>query len=232
MSRRPRRSAPDRPDLPGPDHLDAAPATLEPRARWDGVRADSELVVPGECADVELRECLLTGVDLSGRRLTGWRGRDVRFERCDLSGAVLDGAVLERVEFTGCRMTGVVLSDSDLRHVLLADCRADLANLRMARADTVVVAGTSLREAELYAARLERTALLDCDLSGADVRDARLSEVDLHGSRLDGVRGALALAGASVGPDQVVALAEALLAAAGVTVTDAPRLSAPDGART
>lgn len=217
-----RKQLPDPPSLPA--HLDEAPARLCSGDLLDGVRVDGGFDVPGQVDGAELRESVCVDVDFSGRRLVGFSCRDVRFERCDLSGAMLDSASLTRVEFIGCRMTGVVLSGATLQDVRIHESRADLANLRMARASFLLIENTSLREAEFYRASVERGALLGCELARADFRDASLTDVDLHGSDLEGISGADSLRGASIGPDQLYPLASVLLAAAGITVTDHARM--------
>jgi uncharacterized protein YjbI with pentapeptide repeats len=215
-----RRSVPDRPEQP--PRFDPAPAELEPGAVWDGVEAGAGLTAAEVVADVDLRESRLEGVDLSGRSFPGLHVRDTVFVRCDLSGAVLDRAVLERVVFTGCRLTGLVLAGANLRDVVLDDCRADLLDLRMASARFLRAEDTGLRGADLHEFAGTDVALLGCDLTGADLDRASLAGAHLHGSVLDGVRGALSLRGARIGADQQVALGAALLDALGVQVTEAP----------
>lgn len=188
-------------------------------ARWDGVQAGSDVQVDDGVPDVEVLESVWIGADLAGRRLTGFRCRDTRFERCDLSGVVLDGATLTRVSFMGCRMTGAVLSGAELRDVRISESSADLMNLRMVEATYLLVEDSSLRQAEFYRATVAHSGLLGCDFTGADFTDCTLTAVDLRGSVLDDLRGALSLGGATISPDQVVALAPSLLAAMGVAVT-------------
>lgn len=209
---------PDSPDLPG--LLDEPPGALSNGDLWECVRADDSTDLPASLADVHLIECVLTGVDLTGRRITGLHCRDVVFASCDLSGALLDGADLRRVSLTGCRLTGVMLSAGTLADVVIADCVASLANFRAAHGSYLWIERTDLREADFSTAELAHSALLDCDLTQASFRDVRADGLALHGSTLDGVRGAASLTGARIGPDQVLPLGAALLAAMGVQMGD------------
>ncbi len=222
MARRPAPSAPHRPGIPW-SLLADAPAGLVAEDRWVAVRAGPDTRVAREATDVELRESVLSGVDLAGRDLRRLHARDVRFERCDLSGTVLDSAALHAVEFVGCRMTGVMLGNATLRDVRLVECRADLANWRMSSATRLLARSTSLREADFYDVRLSMAAFYDCDLRSAAFRDCRFADVDLHGSRLDDLREVRDLAGVSLAGDQVLPVALALLAAQHIAVTDRPR---------
>lgn len=61
------------------------------------------------------------------------------------------------------------------------------------------------------------------DLAGADFSNARCSAVDLRGARLDGLRGMVSLAGATIGVDQVLGLAPALAQALGLHVSSDER---------
>lgn len=216
------KSEPDPPDL-AVELLESPPGPLSGGSRWVAVRADADVGVDAGAVGAEVRESVLTGVDLSGRDLSRLLARDTVFERCDLSGARLDGAALERVSFVGCRLTGAMLTDASLRDVRLTDCQGDLLNLRMSSAQYLLVTGTSLREADFYDMSMRRCALLGCELTGASFRGCRLEDVDLHGSRVAGLADVGGIAGASVAPDQVIALAAALLQAAGVSVSEAPR---------
>lgn len=210
-----------RPDPPeAPPSWAPAPAVLDSGATWDGVLAGPEVEVPEHVADVTLQECRWEGADLSGRNLTGLRCRDTAFVHCDLSGAVLDDAGLTRVSFTDCRLTGIVLAGASLTDVHVVDCRADLADLRMARAAHLLVEGTGLQGADLYRFAAADCAFLGCDLTGASVVDAELAGTALHGSALDGVRGAFALRGTRISADQQIPLGVALLAALDIQVTE------------
>jgi uncharacterized protein YjbI with pentapeptide repeats len=210
---------PDPPDAPG--RWDPAPAAVEGGALWDGVEAGPATHVPEHVAGLDVRESRWVDADLSGRRFTDLRCRDLQFEHCDLSGAVLDGAVLDRVAFTNCRLTGTVLSGAALTDVRISDCRADLVSLRMARAKFLLVENTVLRGADFYELTGTGCAMVGCDLTGASFGGARLTELRLHGSGLDDISGALSLRGARISAEQLLTLGAAVLAALDIQVTNA-----------
>lgn len=211
---------PDPPEVPA--EWEPAPATAESGETWDGIDAGADVEVPGHLADFTMQESRWVDADLSGRRLTGFRGRDVQFVHCDLSGAVLDDAVLTRVRFEDCRMTGVVFGGAELTDVHIIDSRADLSNFRMAKAKFLRIENTSLHAADFYEFAADGCGLIGCDLAEASFEDARLSETDLHRSTLDDVRGALSLRGARISSDQLVPLGAALLAALDIQITEQP----------
>ncbi|OZM80817.1 pentapeptide repeat-containing protein [Pseudonocardia sp. MH-G8] len=211
----------NRPDPPlEPEGYDPAPATVTQGAVWDCVAADDQTAVESHVTDWKIQESRLTGVDLAGRDLRGFRCRDTRFVRCDLSGAVLEGAELERVVFEECRLRGTVLDRAHLVDVHLAECSADLINLRTARAYRLLVEDSRMRAADLTNLTLAQGAVLRCDLSEAILYEAKLGRARLHGSDLSDIRNALALTGCVIGPEQQDAVGELLLAALDITITD------------
>ncbi|TQM16378.1 pentapeptide repeat-containing protein [Pseudonocardia kunmingensis] len=211
---------PEPPDLP--EALEPAPGVVGGGAVWDCVEAGADVRVPEHVAGLRVQESRWVGGSLAGVRFTGLECRDTEFVQCDLSGAVLDSAVLSRVVFTDCRLTGTVLDGAQLTDVRISDSAADLLSLRMARARFVLVENSGLHAADLYEFDGEHCAFLGCDLGEASVEAARLRETDLHGCTVDGLRGALALRGARISPDQIVPLAAALLDELGVQVTEQP----------
>ena len=155
------------------------------------------------------------GADLSRARLT-----DVRMVGCDLQGAILDEARLRRVELVDCRMSGAVLSRARLEDVRLVGCQLDEANLRMMTSSRLQFESCSMTSADLYQSSLGGAAFLDCDLTRATFAGVAAVGARLHGSRLEGLRGADSLRGACLGSAQVVELAWPLLAALGIVVDD------------
>ncbi|WP_073391482.1 pentapeptide repeat-containing protein [Jatrophihabitans endophyticus] len=221
-SRRDRRIVPTRPDLPA--ELADAGADLAGVRSWDGLRADASLLLPERVHDLDMVECVWQDVDATSRRFDGLVCRDVVFEGCDLAGAVLDGARLTRVRFVDCRLTGTDFGGAALEDVVIERGVATLASFRGAQSSCLWVCDTSLAEADFSSARLRRSALLDCELTGVDFTGADVEGLHLHGSSLDSLRGAGALAGAAVRveAEQLVPLGVALLTAMGVEVAERP----------
>ena len=132
---------------------------------------------------------------------------DVVFDDCELSGALLLDGRLTRVQFNRCRMSGSWRRVGRRRRRFL-DCKLDGANFRMSSWERRLAA-LRAPDADLGACVVAHVRLFGCNLSGADVAKVRLDDVALHGSNLDGLRGADALRGAVIGSDQVVPLAVA-----------------------
>lgn len=109
-----------------------------------------------------------------------------------------------------------------LRHVTFERCRMDAASFRMAALEPVRMSSCDLRQTDFHEATVPGGQFLDCDLGGADVSRARFGGSELHGSRLDGLVGAVSLRDVVVDGAQAIELGQALLAAHGVVVTAEP----------
>jgi len=177
---------------------------------------------PGPASDVEVLRSLLAHVTLTGLELDAWRLVDVELVDCELSGTVLTGARWERVVLRRCRMSGLVATELKAEDLRMEACKADGAWLRGAVLDRCEVVDTDLSRADLHGAQVTRTAFRRCDLREVDVTESRFQQVSLHGSSLDGLKGAASLSGCSIGSDQVVPLALPILASRSITVDDDP----------
>ncbi|WP_081615117.1 pentapeptide repeat-containing protein [Dietzia sp. UCD-THP] len=214
---------PAAPSLPRREQLQTPRSDLEPDGLWDGVWASAEdAPAPAEGAvqmgGAEIRESILQNIRLSSARADSLRLTDVEVRGCDLSGMVADGATLTRVRFVGCRLTGVVLSDSRLTDVSFDDCHADMINLRMARLHRVRLSSTRCRQADLMEARVADLSTDGADLRGATLDKASFAAADLRGADLEDLRGASALRGSLISPEQVLGVGLALIAEADIRV--------------
>jgi len=167
-------------------HLDG----LEDEAELSGVEVTGDLS-GAVAAHVELAGCRVVAARFTGGRFESLRVTDCAFEDCDLSGAMLRRAALTRVTMRQCRPSGVVIDRSHLKDVRITDSKLDDANFRMAVGERVEFHDCLLPGADFAAARLRPgLRLFDCDLHGADFSKADLRGARLHGSQLDGLRGA------------------------------------------
>jgi uncharacterized protein YjbI with pentapeptide repeats len=167
---------------------------------------------------LDVSECRLSGCRLTGSDLQGSRFVDCEFVDCELSGVTLADAVMTRVSFSGCRMSGAILTSSKLRDVTVAECKADEMGMRMAAAERTLLERTILRDADFYSARLDLCRLFDCDLSGVQFSKTVFSDVRLHGSTLDGLRGIESIRGVTIDPQQMHDFTLSLLAAHDIAV--------------
>ncbi|SDS07091.1 pentapeptide repeat-containing protein [Microlunatus soli] len=207
---------------------------LQPRIRTprpvttvDG--ADGELIMNG----VQVRSIDLTGVDSDFAELAGSRLAEVRLSAsqwrhaafadseligCDLANAEFVESGWQRIAIGHSKLVGIRAAGCSWKNVRLSDSMINLANLRFLEAQRVQFEGCNLTGVDLGSAQLTDVRFVDCDLSEADFSNARLARVRFERCRLARIGGVAGLAGASVGPDDLLQLADSLAAALGLRV--------------
>lgn len=201
---------------------DAGAPTPESPATESATREWHAADVTGDATGASIERIEIVGCTLriraSGARGEGARIADSLFEGCELSGVQFPQSRWQRVVLRDCRLSGADLGQAHLRDVRFVDCRLDEVNLRMIDAQRVQFEGCELTRADFGSARLAEVACTDCTLAEAELSGAGISGLRLHGSRVDGLRGVLALRGAVIDPDQVVALGSRALLELGVVI--------------
>jgi uncharacterized protein YjbI with pentapeptide repeats len=213
-----------RPLAPRPPRLPTALSAAEtPRLddefEWLAVETAGDF--SGHSAtNCEISESLVRGARFVGTTLDRVRVRDTIFESCDLSGASLVDAAFTRVEFRNCKMSAIDLAGARMLDVLVNDSKLDNANCRMISGDHVLFERVSLSSSYFYAAGLAHAQFLDCDLTSTQFSQAELAGVRLHGSKLEGLQGAIQLRNAIIDSTQVLPLALGVFAALDIRIDD------------
>jgi uncharacterized protein YjbI with pentapeptide repeats len=174
------------------------------------VAVDAELV--------EIGRGTIRGVRFTAAQLRRAELTDLVVTDCDFSGAVLEELTLNRVAFVGCRFDGADLGGASLIDVSFSECQLNEVGMRMVRAERLAVTDSSAVGIDLYRAWLTASRWHDTDLTGAQLSGAHFERARLHGSTISEVRGAGALRGSVIGPDQTVEVGLALIADAGVEI--------------
>lgn len=209
--------------LDGLDHLDLEADGIE----LDGLAIAGAVASGATVRDLSISRARLSGVQLTGSVLDGAELIDVVFEDCELSGVDLSRARLARVVFRRCRMSGLVATELVASDVQVIGAKADDAWLRMARLERCAFVDCDLTGSDWYEARLAATRLLRCRLDGAELSNATFDQVALHGSSVEGVRGAGSLRNLVIASDQVMPLALPVLGALSITIDDDYLLDGP-----
>ena len=115
---------------------------------------------------------------------------------------------------------GLVLSDAQLRDVRFVGCKLDGANFRFAQMTQVVFEGCSLVDADFAGATFDTVTFDRCNLRDSDFSQATAASTRLHGSAVDGLRGASGLAGITIDTTQVTPLALGVFSELGITIDD------------
>jgi uncharacterized protein YjbI with pentapeptide repeats len=170
---------------------------------WSGVSLRGCCVRLVDVAELVVDRARLIDSRLSEPDITDLRGADSTWRSVAMEGGRigawdLSGAVLDAITVTGIQLGYVNLRDSTLTDVAVRDCR--------------------IQTLDLAGARARRVSLSGCVIGELVVVRADLDELDLRGARLDRVDGVESLHGAIISEDQLLDLAPALAAAAGITI--------------
>jgi uncharacterized protein YjbI with pentapeptide repeats len=146
----------------------------------------------------------------------------VEFTDCTFGALRCANSKLSRVVFRDCKLMGATFEDCTFDSVLFEGCRLDYAILTRIRAiGSVAFTKCSLAEAEISGNDLaDETAFEGCTLRKTEFQPGKYRGVDLRGSDLTEVIGPVNLTGVIISPDQEHQLAQALIAALDLTITD------------
>lgn len=182
----------------------------------DGIALDGATVSLPDARTLSVLRSTLERCELDLSPETTIDAQDARLVDMDLTGRRIDGLV--RVRFEGCRLGGADLGDARLHDVAFVDCVLELASLRKAELERVVIDGGRTDGLDLTGARLQHVTVTGASLTGVTLDRVRSDHVDLTGADLSGVVEVAALAGCTIDEPQSIALAARLARAVGVKV--------------
>lgn len=192
-------------------------ATLGPELDLDEVMVDggdySGLVAEGTIAHSTVQNTNLSGAKLGPLTLS-----DVTLRQVELSNASMQRLVVRRTGWKTCRAIGLRLSIDHASDLSIEDCRLDYATIHLEKVrGSVVFTGCTFKEATI-GGDLSNTRFVDCDFVDTEFRAKRAAKCDLRSSRLNSARGLLSLRGATISPEQAVAISTIIAAEAGLIV--------------
>ena len=147
---------------------------------------------------------------------------NVVLERCDVAGFTGRDGRAERVVVTGSRLRGVTWVNGVLQDVVLDGVTGEEISCRFSTLRRVTLRECTLPGLDLTEVRLDDVRLERCSLPGLQLNGAKVKSLRIEGCDLAGATGVAALAGASIHPDDLGALAPSLAEAIGMTVSTEP----------
>lgn len=203
---------PEPPEVAGEVFVDEA---IHRGLRLEGVRCSDV-----EAEKVELKNFVLTEVDLSEAKLDRLDLEDGSINICNLANLRSQSCTLDRIEIEGSRLTGATLVEPRLVDVVFRDSLLDLSSFRFGHLKRVRFEGCRLSEADFQGVVADACAFIDCDLTGAQLSHGSFEGCAFRGCRLVGVGGPEALRGAHMASQDVMELATAWAMAIGIEVRD------------
>lgn len=177
------------------------------------------LDVAGErLPDLELEECVVGTLRADGSDLRGLRVRDSVVETLDAPVLRASSSAWREVRVTGGRVGSAELYDATLNGVEFVGMKLGFVNLRGSTLTDVVFRDCVLDELDIADARLLRVSFAGTRIRSAEGSNTRIDHVDLRAADLDRVERLEGFRGATIGADQLYALAPLLAAQAGYRV--------------
>lgn len=195
----------------------------------------AELERTGQGERIALEGADLTGVDLSGGRLTECMFRGVSLLDADLTAGSVIESSWERVSaphlkaprstwrdvvIDDSRFGVAELYDAGLSAVVLRGCKLDLVNLRNAVLTDVLFENCTITELDISGVRATRMRFTDCTVGTLQASGARLKDIDLRGARMNRIVGLAGLKGALISQEQLSDLAPSLADHLGLVVSE------------
>ncbi|QKS12672.1 pentapeptide repeat-containing protein [Curtobacterium sp. Csp1] len=177
------------------------------------------LDVAGErLPDLELEECVVGTLRADGTDLRGLRVRDSVVETLDAPVFRASSSAWREVRVAGGRVGSAELYDATLNGVEFVGMKLGFVNLRGSTLTDVVFRDCVLDELDIADARLLRVSFEGTRIRSAEGSNTRIDHVDLRAADLDRVERLEGFRGATIGADQLFALAPLLAAQAGYRV--------------
>lgn len=177
------------------------------------------LDVAGErLPDLELEECVVGTLRADGTDLRGLRVRDSVVATLDAPVFRASSSAWREVRVAGGRVGSAELYDATLNGVEFVGMKLGFVNLRGSTLTDVVFRDCVLDELDIADARLLRVSFEGTRIRSAEGSNTRIDHVDLRAADLDRVERLEGFRGATIGADQLYALAPLLAAQAGYRV--------------
>ena len=176
----------DPPDLPKTE-LEALAIEEFERDAYELLAIEGPKLIDSSFPSLRFDSCVLTRFELDRSKLPNLRLLDVRLEKSSASNGEWGKAGLRRVEIIGSRLTGLTVVESELSDVKFIDCKLDYLRLANSKLRNVRFEGCALTEADFVESSIENGAFIGCDLRKADFTHAKLTNIDLRGSKIDGL---------------------------------------------
>lgn len=180
-----------------------------------GVEFENGFIADVDWSAVEARRLSLETVRLEHMNMTAAKLRDgswldVYIQGSQGGGADLGGLTARRILIEGSRMSGCIMSEADLRDAQWLGNKLDMMNFRFAKLKNVIFKDCDLTEVDFSGANLLNILFQNCRLERANFDAATMVNVDLTSSQLLDLKGVTGLAGATIGYDQLAAMAPSI----------------------
>jgi len=172
-------------------------------------------------SDVEktsLTECLLSKVDFTQVNVRRFDVPDCDFRACNFTASKFPEGSWHRVSIDGARCSGLQITNGTLKNVDFKNCKLEMVNFRFSHLENVAFENCVIDDVDFYDAKLKNVEFVNCTINKITFASARMMNVDISESTVDGINGIGSLRGVTMSYDQLMQLAPAFAAEAGIKV--------------
>lgn len=201
-----------------PDLEDADAEQLEPHESYEGLRIEGGDLSGRDLTGATFTECELVGVTAHTTILQHARLIETRLER--LGAPVLDATrcTWRDVELSGSRVGALDIYDAEIRSTRISSSKFDWINLRSSILEDVLFEDCTIGELDLAGVRATRVSFRNCRAGTVALAHAQLKDVDLRGLEIGAIGNLEGMAGATLDPQQVAALAPVFASHLGIRI--------------
>ncbi len=208
-------------DLPYSAALEDHPGGPLSPGNHDVIRVEGEDFGGAYLDGSQFLESAFSTTGFDGARLRRCRFNDVWMHTVRMVGTdMTESAWLDSYALSSL-FSGTAAFNAQVQRVVFSSCKLNAVNFRAARLFGVVFEDCQLTDVDFGEASLTQVSFPGSNIEGLLIPKAQLQKVDFRGAaELDVASGYESLRGATISHSQLMALAPALAANAGITVAD------------
>ncbi len=183
-----------------------------------GVHIENTALTNANLEKTSISESLLAKIDFTHVEAVRFDVFDCELKGCNFTASKFPDSGWRRILIDGARCSGMQVTNSVLKHVTFKNSKLELVNFRSSRFENVTFEDCVLDDVDLYNAQLKNVEFINCTINNITFASARMANVDVSKSSIEGIKGINSLRGVTINYDQLLQLAPAFAADAGIKV--------------
>jgi len=164
-------------------------------------------------------ELMLNKVDFTQVIVQRFDASDCDFRACNFTASKFPESSWHRVSIDGARCSGLQITNGVLKNVDFKNCKLEMVNFRFSHLENVGFEDCVINDVDFYDARLKNVEFVNCTINKVTFASARMMSVDISKSFVEGINGINSLRGVTMSYDQLMQLAPAFAAEAGIKIS-------------
>jgi uncharacterized protein YjbI with pentapeptide repeats len=183
-----------------------------------GLRIENTWLTSADLQKKSVSESLLMKVDFTQVTVPKFDVTDCDFRACNFTASKFPESSWHRVSIDGARCSGLQITNGILKNVDFKNCKLEMVNFRFSRLENVAFEDCVINDVDFYDAQLKNVEFVNCTINKVTFASARMISVDISKSNVEGINGINSLRGVTMSYDQLMQLAPAFAAEAGIKI--------------